>query len=81
MSEDVFEIGETYNVRLNNEALRRTAHKEECRFLSIILKDKDALMDTISFGVEPGPYGHFWNPEARFLFSIIHAYYKKYSKP
>lgn len=79
--DEVFEIGESYNVRINNEALRRSAHKDECRFLSIILKDKDALMDAMSLGFEPGPYGHFWNPEARFLFGIIHAYYKKYSKP
>ena len=80
MSDELFQMGEIYNTRVPNEQLKRVAFKEEQRLLSVILKDSDALMDIMSFGIEPGPYGHFWNPESRFLYGIIHAYYQKYSK-
>lgn len=72
---------EFHNLRLPNAQLKQVAFKEEKRLLSIILKDSDSLMDMMSFGVEPGPNGHFWNPEARLLFGLIHAYFKKYAKP
>lgn len=81
MSEDIFQMGDPFNTRLPNEQLKRVAFKEEQRLLSIILKDNDSLMDIMSFGVAPGPYGHFWSPETRFLYGLIHAYYQKYSKP
>lgn len=81
MSDEIFQFAEPYNTRIPNEQLKRIAFKEEQRLLSVILKDADSLMDIMSFGIEPGPYGHFWNSEARFLYGIIHAYYAKYSKP
>lgn len=81
MSEELFQMGETFNTRIPNEQLKRVAYKEEQRLLSVILKDSDSLMDIMSFGIAPGPNGHFWNTEARFLYGIIHAYYQKYSKP
>jgi len=64
--------------RINNEALKRLSNKEEPRFLSILLKDKDSLMDAVAFGIKGGTNGHFWNQEAKFLFEIILANYKKY---
>lgn len=65
--------------RINNEQLKRIAFKDEQRFLSIILKDKESLMETVAMGVKPGPDGHFWSNESRFLYNIIHSYYKKYN--
>lgn len=65
--------------RIKNEALKRQAVKEEPRFLSLILKDKELLMDAMSCGFKGGPDGHFWHNESRFLFEIISSYYKKHN--
>jgi replicative DNA helicase len=65
--------------RIKNEALKRLALKEEPRLLSIILKDKERLMDTVAYGVKGGKNGHFWHDQPRFLYGIILAYYKKHS--
>jgi hypothetical protein len=64
--------------RINNEALKRLALKEEPRFLSILLKDKELLMDCMAYGIKGGPDGHFWHEEPRFLFGIISSYYNKF---
>jgi replicative DNA helicase len=64
--------------RINNEALKRLAFKEEPRFLSILLKDKECLMDAVSFGIKGGSNGHFWNAESKFLYEIMHSYYLKH---
>lgn len=80
MEEDFsdLESANSYNTRLNNEVLQKLAKKEEPRFLSILLKNKDCLMDCMSFGLKPGSKGHFWDLEARFMYNLIHAYYQKY---
>ena len=77
---EILEIEKSCNVRVNNESLKALAKKEEPRFLSILLKDQECLMDAISFGIKDGEEGHLWLPKPRFLFSIIHEYYKKYGK-
>ena len=66
------------NERINNEALKRLALKEEPRFLSILLKDKERLMDAMAYGIKGGKDGHFWHDEPRFLFGIISSYYNKF---
>lgn len=66
--------------RINNETLKRLAEKEEVRFLSIILKNKDCLQECMGYGMKPGPKGHFWSTEARLLFGIIHRYFQKYNE-
>jgi replicative DNA helicase len=65
--------------RIKNEALKRQALKEEPRFLSIILKDRELLMDAMSSGFKKGREGHFWHKEPNFLFSIIKSYYDKHN--
>jgi KaiC/GvpD/RAD55 family RecA-like ATPase len=77
---ELLEIEKPCNVRVNNEALKALAKKEEPRFLSILLRDKDCLMDAISFGIKSGDEGHFWTQKPRFLFNIIFEYYQKYSE-
>ena len=64
--------------RIKNEALKRQAMKEEPRFLSILLKNKELLMDAMSNGFKNGSDGHFWHNEPRFLFNIISSYYEKH---
>lgn len=83
MSEDLdkmLETNESYNVRLSNEELKRQAQKEEPRFLSILIRDQDCLMDAMAFGMKPGAKGHFWDVEARQMYNIIFEYYRKYHK-
>jgi replicative DNA helicase len=65
--------------RIKNEALKRQAMKEEPRFLSILLKEKELLMDAMSSGFKGGLDGHFWCNEPRFLFEVISSYYKKHN--
>lgn len=77
--DDILDIDKSYNTRVNNEALKALAKKEEPRFLSILLKDLDCLMNAVSSGIKPGDNGHFWLEKTRFLYSIIFEYYKKYS--
>ena len=74
------QVVEDYNIRINNENLKRIAYKEEQRFLSILLKDRESLMEAMSFGFKPGNNGHFWNQDTRTLFGLIYAYYQKYNK-
>ena len=64
-----------------NEDIIRLAEKEEPRFLNILLRDKDCLMDAVSFGIKPSERGkpsHFLNPKNRFLFAMIHKNFIKY---
>ncbi|MFA7219868.1 MAG: DnaB-like helicase C-terminal domain-containing protein [Synergistaceae bacterium] len=77
---DLLEIDKSCNVRLNNDDLKALARKEEPRFLSILLKDRDSLMDCMSSNIKPGEDGHFWMQKPRFLYSIIHEYYKQYGE-
>jgi replicative DNA helicase len=76
--DDILTLDKSFNTRVNNDQLKSLAKKEEPRFLSILLKDKDCLMDAIAFGIKPGDEGHFWMPKARFMYMIVYEYYKKY---
>jgi len=76
-NDDILEIEKPFNVRVNNEDLKALAKKEEPRFLSILLKDKDSLMDAIAFNIKSGDEGHFWLPKPRFLFMVIQEYYNR----
>ena len=78
MSDDMLDMESSFDSRISNEALKKLAEKEEPRFLSILLRNKECLMDAISFGIKPGAKGHFWIPKPRVLFNIINAYYFKY---
>lgn len=80
MDDDILELDKPCNVRLNNEALKALAKKEEPRLLSILLHDKECLMNAVSSGIKAGDKGHFWIEKARFLYSIIFEYYSKYSQ-
>jgi len=64
--------------RIKNEALKRQALKEEPRFLSMLLKEKELLMDAMSSGFKAGEDGHFWHEKPKFLFEIISTYYQKH---
>lgn len=66
--------------RIKNESLKRQSLKEEPRFLKILLREKELLMDAMSCGFKGGPDGHFWHDEPRFLFGIIQSYYAKYNE-
>ena len=68
------------NKRVPNEELSRQVQKEEIRLLSIVLKNKDALMDAMSLPLKDGANGHFWLAENQMLWSIIKQYYEKYSE-
>lgn len=61
---------------LNNDVLKRQAVKEEPRFLSILLKEKESLMEAVACGIKKE---HFWTKEARVMFDIIHKYYMKHN--
>ena len=65
--------------RIKNEALKRQASQEEPRFLSLILKDKDLLMDSMASGFKSGDEGHFWHNESKFLFGVVKSYYEKHA--
>lgn len=77
-NDNILDVESLFDSRISNEALKKLAEKEEPRFLSIILRNKECLMDAISFGIKPGAEGHFWISKPRSLFSIISAYYEKY---
>ncbi len=64
--------------RIPNDALMCLAKKEEPRFLSLLLKNKDCLMETIAYGVKKGTDGHFWTPKNRMLFDLISEHYEKF---
>ena len=76
--DDTLQLDKSYNTRVNNEQLKSLAKKEEPRFLSILLKDKDCLMDAIAFNIKTGDQGHFWIQKNRLMYMIIYEYYKKY---
>lgn len=78
MTDDILDLESSFDTRVSNEALKKLAEKEEPRFLSIILRNKECLMDAVSFGIKPGAKGHFWIAKPRLLFNIINAYYNKY---
>jgi replicative DNA helicase len=61
--------------RIPNEELVQLAKREEPRFLSILLKDKDNLMDCVAFEIKQD---HFWFDDNRFLYKVILDNYKKY---
>jgi len=70
------------DVSIPNEDVVRLAEKEEPRFLSILLKDKDSLSDAISFGIKPtetGKPGHFLFSKNNFLFTLVYKNYEKYN--
>lgn len=75
---DILETTASYNTRINNEQLKKSAQKEEPRFLSILLRDKECLADCMNAKVKTGTQGHFWDTDARFFFGLISEYYKKY---
>lgn len=64
--------------RIPNEEVIALSKKEEPRFLSILLKDKESLSDAIASGIKAGGEGHFYNKDCQIMFSIIQQYYKKY---
>lgn len=66
------------NSRVPNEALKQLAAKEEPRFLSLIIKDKDLLVDAIDYGIKEGDDGHFWTKDARLVYWVVASYYRKY---
>ena len=68
-----------FNQRIPNESLKQLAVKEEPRFLSLLLRDKDLLVDAISYGVKEGDDGHFWTKDARLVYWVLASYYKKYN--
>ena len=76
--DDFLETNESYNTRLGSEALKKAAQKEEAKFLSILIRDKDCLSDCMAVKMKPGTHGHFWDMEARTLFGIVHGYYEKH---
>jgi len=59
-----------------NEELSRNARKEEPRFVSIILRDRNCLMDAVSYGIRPEK--HFWTSDCRFVYGLAFRYYKQY---
>ena len=59
-----------------NEDLKVLAAKEEPRFLSILLKSKESLMNAASYGISPD---HFREEENQFLAKVIFSYFKEYS--
>lgn len=56
---------------------KHLAAKEERRLLSIILRDKQLLMDIIALGFKTGPSGHFWDDKTRFLYEHIYEHYHR----
>ena len=69
------------NNTIPNEEVVRLAEKEEPRLLSILLRDKECLMDAISFGILPTPNnrpGHFQIPINSWLFALMHKNFLKY---
>ena len=65
-----------------NDDIIRMAEKEEPRFLNILLRDKETLAASISFGVKPsenGKPGHFLHPRNNFLYSLMHKNFLKYN--
>lgn len=63
-------------VPIPNDELKHLAKKEDPRFLSILLRDKDCLMDAMAYGLS---IDHFWHEEDKFLFTVMKKYYKQYS--
>jgi len=61
--------------RIPNDELIHLAKKEEPRFLSILLKDKNLLMDCMAFGIKPS---YFWFDDNRFLYKVIMNNYNSY---
>jgi len=64
-----------------NPDVEMLAEKEEARFLSILLKDKECLQDAIAFGIiskENGKPGHFFNDKNNLLYAIIRNNFLKY---
>lgn len=66
--------------RVPNEELDRQALKEEIRLLSILLKDKDCLMDAVSLPLKEGASGHFWISENNILWGIMKEYYLEFNE-
>ena len=64
--------------RVPNEEVLSLAKKEEPRFLSLLLKDKECLSDAIASGIKSGNDGHFWILECQVMYLIIQQYYQKY---
>jgi len=68
-------------ILIPNEDIVLMAEKEEPRFLNILLKDKDALQDALSYGIIPSEnsqVGHFLNEKNNILYAIIRTNFLKY---
>jgi len=78
INNDTLDLESSFDTRVANETLKKLAEKEEPRFLSILLRNKDCLMDAIAYNIMPGAKGHFWITKPRLLFNLINAYYQKY---
>jgi len=61
--------------RMRNEVLVDLARRQEPQFLSILLKDKDKLMEASSFGIKSE---FFWDINCRFLYKVMHDNFSKY---
>lgn len=61
--------------RIPNDDLMHLAKREEPRLLSILLHDRDALTDCMSFDISAD---HFWFDDNRFLFKVIQENHNKF---
>jgi len=62
--------------RIHNDDLLDQVRKQEQPFLSILLKDKDCLMDAVSYGIKPE---HYWDVNCRFLYRVMTKNYQDFS--
>jgi len=73
------------NIFINEDDLH-ASEKEEPRFLHILLKDKDCLIESVAFGIKPDLTdkfgnvvpGHFFIDKNKFLFKMIYDNFNKY---
>jgi len=69
------------NNTIPNEEVVRLAEKEEARFLGIMLRDKNCLSDSISYGIKPTEQnkpGHFIDQKNSYLYSLIQQNFINY---
>lgn len=64
-----------------NENIVLMAEKEEPRFLNILLKNRDCLQDSLSFGIIPSEnnqVGHFLGEKNNILYAIMRSNFLEY---
>lgn len=61
--------------RIPNDNLMLLARAEEPRFLAILLRDKNSLMDAVGSGIKPS---YFFVKDNAYLYSVILQNYQKY---